>query len=74
MRAAKAWGLTPREWRAENVDDRGLMLAFILFEATLDARRDEWREEQEERRKRGSDENDTFSKMKQRMGLIAASA
>ena len=54
MRAAKAWGLSPRQWRLESVDDRALMLAFVLFEATLESRRQEYREEVLER-KRGKD-------------------
>jgi hypothetical protein len=69
LRAAKAWGLTPREWRAESVDDRALMLSFILFEGMIEARRCAWREERrerEEKRRGGRDEN-TFSKMKDRL-------
>ena len=64
----KAWGYKPREWRAESVDDRGEMVAFTLFEATIEARRHEWRElkrtKEEDRKDR--DEN-TFRKLKQRL-------
>jgi hypothetical protein len=68
LRAAKAWGLTPREWRAESVDDRALMQAFTLFEATIEARRHEWREQKrlKEEDRRDRDEN-TFRKLKQRL-------
>ena len=68
MRTAKAWGLTPGEWRAESVDDRALMLAFTLFEATIEARRQEWRDQQREKEenRRDRDEN-TFKKLKQRL-------
>jgi hypothetical protein len=51
------------------VDDRALMLAFVLFEGTLEARRSEWREEKEERRSKRGD-GDTFSRMKKRMRNI----
>jgi hypothetical protein len=59
--------MTPREWREESVDDRALMLAFVLFEGTLEARRSEWREEKEERRSKKGGDGGTFSRMKQRM-------
>jgi hypothetical protein len=59
--------LTPREWREESVDDRALMLAFVLFEGTLDARRSEWREEKEEREKRRRGDGGVFGRMKERM-------
>ncbi|MGA3265478.1 MAG: hypothetical protein ABSE16_01495 [Verrucomicrobiota bacterium] len=66
MRAAKAWGLSPRQWRLESVDDRALMLAFVLFEATLESRRQEYREEVLER-KRGKDgAASDFERMKRR--------
>jgi hypothetical protein len=41
LRAAKAWGLHPRLWRAESEDDRAVMLAIYLFESTVEARRAE---------------------------------
>ena len=68
MRTAKAWGLTPGEWRAESVDDRALMQAFTLFEAMIEARRQEWRDKKREKEedRRDRDEN-TFRKLKQRL-------
>jgi hypothetical protein len=60
--------LTPREWRAESVDDRALMLAFILFEGTIEARRYAWREERREREEsRNHQDENTFNKLKQRL-------
>ena len=67
MRAAKAWGLTPREWRAESVDDRALMQAFTLFEATIEARRQAWREAKREKSENRDRDENTFSKLKQRL-------
>ena len=49
------------------MDDRALMLAFVLFEGTLDARRSEWREEKEEREKRRRGDGVVFGRMKERM-------
>ena len=69
MRAAKYWGLHPREWRAETVDDRATMYAIYLFEATLEARRMEYRKEQSDRAEsnRGGRDSNTFSKLKSRL-------
>jgi hypothetical protein len=44
LKTAKAWGLTPRQWRDESTDDQALMLAFELFEGARDGYRDEYRE------------------------------
>ena len=44
LKTAKAWGLTPRQWREQAVDDQALMLAFELFEGTREAYREEFRE------------------------------
>ena len=68
MRTAKAWGLTPREWRAESVDDRALMQSFTLFEAMIEARRQEWRDKKREKEEDRRDRDDnTFRKLKQRL-------
>ena len=64
----KAWGYKPREWRAESVDDRGEMMAFTLFEATIEARRQEWRDQKREKEEARNDRDDnTFRKLKQRL-------
>jgi len=65
LRTAKAWGLTPAQWRMQSVDDRALMTAFDGFEALTEAYKSEWREE---KRNRGGGK-DTFSAMKRKMGL-----
>ena len=44
LKTAKAWGLTPQQWRAQPADDQALMTAFELFEGTREAYRDEFRE------------------------------
>lgn len=45
MRTAKAWNLTPQEWRQQPVDDQALMTAFELFESTREAYATAWRED-----------------------------
>jgi hypothetical protein len=37
MEAAQAWGLTPREWRCESIDDRARMMAHGMIKATRQA-------------------------------------
>lgn len=39
LRVAKAWGLTPKEWRETDLDDRAMMIAFELFESTVESYR-----------------------------------
>jgi len=68
LRAAKAWGLTLREWCAEDVDDRGRMLAFVLYEAKIESYRAWWREERRKKEEERENRDDnTWSKLKQRM-------
>jgi len=64
---AKAWGLTPRQWRGESLDDRALMQAFILFEATIEAARQEFRDKRREKEERRDGDENTFKKLKQRL-------
>ena len=71
LRAAKAWGMNLREWCAESVDDRGRMLAYVLYEAKIESYRSWWREKKREQEGRSGtsaahDEN-TFREMKNRM-------
>ena len=63
----RAWGYKPKEWRAESVDDRGWMVAFTLFEATIEARRQEWRDKKREKEDRRDQDDNTFKKLKQRL-------
>ena len=65
-RTAKAWGMNLREWRAETVDDRALMMAFEFFTNTREAFRQEW---QEQRRKKDEKGVNPFDAMKRQMGL-----
>lgn len=73
LRAAKAWGLTPREWRLESGDDRAWMLMFVLFEGTVEAYRAEGREKRREARGARPEAKDPggdqgmFSRMKERL-------
>ena len=50
------------------MDDRALMLAFVLFEGTLEARRQDYRDQKREREeRRNSGDAETFSEMKRRL-------
>lgn len=44
LKVAKAWGLTPRQWRAEPLDDKALMMSYEMFCETVEAYRAEWQE------------------------------
>ena len=68
LRAAKAWGLHPRAWREESPDDRALMLAYVLFEGTLEAYRYEWREERRKSKESRGGDAGRFGAMKKRLG------
>ena len=63
----RAWGYKPKEWRMESVDDRGWMVAFTLFEAMIEARRQEWRDKKREKEERRDQDDNTFKKLKQRL-------
>lgn len=52
-KAAKAWNLSLRQWRAESADDRGFMLAMELYELTIQGYRSEYMEENPKHGKRG---------------------
>jgi len=67
LRTAKAWGLTPREWREQSPDDRALMMGLDLFEGTLEGYRAEWREDR--RKAKGGDAKNEFEDLKRRMKL-----
>lgn len=62
---AKAWRLSPSQWRALPVDDRGQMMAHDQYEAITAAYRDEWRESKKDR---GNASND-FEAMKKRLAI-----
>ena len=67
LRAAKAWGLDPRRWCEESVDDRALMLALVLFEGTVEAYRMEHRQKKPGDASQKPDGAGMFSAMKRRM-------
>ena len=67
LRTAKAWGLTPREWRQESMDDRALMTAVTLFEATVEGYRQECREKKADREREKQQPQNDFSRMKERL-------
>lgn len=67
-RAAKAWGMNPRDWRMESVDDRGIMLAIFLFESTCEAKRAEHRKDLMDREDKGNDTaGSDFRRLKERL-------
>ena len=45
LKVAKAFGLSPVEWRRQTVDDRALMMAYEIFCETCEAYRMEWHEQ-----------------------------
>ena len=49
------------------MDDRALMLALTLFEATVEGYRQEWREAKAEREKNKHEPQNDFSRMKERL-------
>jgi hypothetical protein len=49
------------------LDDRALMQAFILFEATIEAYRQDWRDKKREKEERRDGDENTFKKLKQRL-------
>lgn len=66
---AKAWGLTPREWRAQPVDDQGRMMAFVNFEALREAYRNEEREKR--RKTKGKSGKNDYELMREKMNARA---
>lgn len=69
MRTAKAWRLTPAQWRAQSVDDRALMLALGLFENTREAYREEFMESARSKVKGTGPGINPLQAMKAKMGL-----
>jgi hypothetical protein len=53
LKTAKAWGLTPLQWRQQPADDQALMLAFDLFESTREAYRQEYQENWRKKHQKG---------------------
>ncbi len=59
MKTAKAWGLTPEQWRRQPEDDQAMMVAFEMFEGTRDSYRTEfcenWHKKNDPDRRREGD-------------------
>jgi hypothetical protein len=70
LQTAKAWGLTPRQWRGQTLDDRALMMALDMAMATREAYRIEFKEKQK-RDKDGNGLNsmNDFTRMKRAFGM-----
>ena len=67
LRTAKSWGLTPRQWREQSLDDRQLMMGLEIFEGTIEGYRAEYREDRRKNREnRGGGGND-YERLKQRI-------
>lgn len=70
LRVAKAWGMTPRQWRETDVDDRALMMAYELFEITLESYRNQHaREHYEKKAGQKTSGVNEFSQMKSNLGI-----
>lgn len=70
LRVAKAWRLSPSQWRRQPVDDRALMMAYEMFQSTRDAYREEWREaRQKQKDKPGSTSRNPYHDLLATMGL-----
>jgi hypothetical protein len=69
LRCAKSWGLTPRQWREESIDDRALMLALDMFEGTTEAKRTEFREERRKKEEKQNSSKDDLADMERRRGI-----
>lgn len=63
MRVAKRWGLTPRQWRAQSVDDQALMMSFEMFCDTREAYRDDCRRKNKDKTSGGENEYDKLKRL-----------
>ena len=74
LRVAKAWGMSPKEWRETDLDDRAMMMAFELFESTIEGFRTQHaRDHFEKQAKNSGNESrsstNEFSQMKAQLGI-----
>jgi hypothetical protein len=73
LRVAKAWGLTPAQWRETDVDDRAMMVAFEMFESTTERYREwyarDYFDKKANKKNEGGGGINEFSQMKQSLGL-----
>jgi hypothetical protein len=68
LRVAKAWRMSPSQFRTQSADDQALMVALEMFEGTRDAYREQWRQERQDRGPKKQPLNE-FEEMKRRMKL-----
>ncbi len=61
------WRLTPRTWARESFDAKAHMLAFMLFENTVEAYRQEWKAAHKEGRVTNKSDHSHFAAMRERM-------
>lgn len=64
MRAMHFWRLSPRTWAQESVDARARMVAYMMFTHTREAYREQWKQDQRE--KRGNRDETNFAAMRHR--------
>lgn len=67
LEAAKSWKLTPAEWRAQSVDDRALMMSFVMFKATCETYR--WHYREANRKGKSGGAPNAYAEMKRQMKL-----
>jgi hypothetical protein len=63
LRVAKRWGLTPRQWREQSLDDQAMMMAFELFSDTRDAYRDDFKKRNKDKVQDGESEYDKLKRL-----------
>jgi len=71
LKVMKAWRLDPERWRALDVDDRAMMMAFELFEGTCDSYRDQFSREYHEKKNAKPERGgaNEFTAMKRELGM-----
>ena len=63
MRVAKRWGLTPRQWREQPLDDQAAMMAFEMFCDTRDAYRDDFKKKNKDKTQDGESEYEKLKRL-----------
>jgi len=64
---AKRWGLTPRQWREQSVDDQAAMMAFEMFCDTREAYRDDYKKKNRDKNGAGQGGESEYDKLKRLM-------
>lgn len=60
---AKRWGLYPRQWREQSVDDQAAMMAFEMFCDTREAYRDDYKKKNKDKGGNGESEYDKLKRL-----------